>query len=77
MLTVIDATIRRGFSPVDHLIRGDECSAVVGRAFRSLRAAQDAAFAALRASGCDRRLLGSPIRLEVRAAGGSVREVAS
>lgn len=75
MITVIAATIRKGYSAVDHFIQGDECSAVIGRSYRSVAAAHDAAFAAMRASGCDRRLLGSPIRLEVRSANGSVREV--
>ena len=72
MVTVVNARVKHGYTGWDHLLTGRECAAVIGREFRSVRDARDAADRAYYAEA-DRRCSGAPVELEVVFANGAVR----
>lgn len=62
MITITDARFARGHSGWDHLLDDSPLSALVGRTYRSLRAATQAATRAIRGTQ-DRRCANSPVTL--------------
>lgn len=73
MVTIINAWPAHGYSSWDHLLTGREADGVIGRSFRTVRAACDAADAAVLREG-DRRAVGSGphVAVTIQVADGSI-----
>lgn len=72
MITIKSAGLKHGYSGYDHLIHGDECSNIVGRQFRSVAQARQAARSEVQCNA-DRRVTIAPIELEVLFSDGTTR----
>ncbi len=74
MLTILSARIMPGYSGKDHLISGHEGTGAVGLSARSGREAVEIASRIIRRE-TDRRVLVSPVEVEVQFASGEIRWV--